>query len=150
LVGCCVVVLCLVVCLVLLCRSVASPCHVALCCVVTSCRHDTLSRCLVVLSSLASLLCHAPSRISSHQLCSVGCCVVALRLVVASPCASCRCDLLSYRLLLSVVVLRLFTTSRHVFFFAGSGLVGCCISCPQPLVARCHFNIDLPSLFISG
>jgi hypothetical protein len=100
-VGCCIVMLCLVVRVVPLRRSVASPCHVALRCVVTSRRHDTSSRRLVVLSRLASSLRRAPLRISSHLLCSVGCCVVALRLVLASPRASRRRDLPLCRSLLS-------------------------------------------------
>ncbi len=90
LIGCCIVVLCLVVCIVLLHRSIALPRHVALRCVVTSCRHNTSSRRLVVLSRLALSLCCAPLRISSHLFFLVGCCVVALHLILASPHAS-RC-----------------------------------------------------------
>jgi hypothetical protein len=53
--------------------------------VITSRCHNTSSRLLVVLSCLASSLSQAPLRISSHPLCAVGCCIVALRLVLASP-----------------------------------------------------------------
>ena len=93
-----------VICVVLLHRFDASPCHYALCCVVTSRRHNTSSCRLVVLSRLASSLRCAPLHISSHLLCLVGCCVVALRLVLASPRASHCHDLPLCCLLLSCCV----------------------------------------------
>jgi hypothetical protein len=68
LVGCCIVVLCLVVRVVPLRRSVASPCHVALHCVVASRSHDTPSRHHVVLSlHCGSLSQHVAScHVASH------------------------------------------------------------------------------------
>jgi hypothetical protein len=100
-VGCCIGVLCLIVHVLLLHHSVTSPCHVALYCVVVSHRHDMSFHRLIVLSHLASSLHHAPLLISSHPLCSVGCCVVALPLVLTSPCTSRRRDLPLCRSLLS-------------------------------------------------
>ena len=143
LVGCCVFVLCLVVCAVPLRRSVALLHHFELCCVVTSCHHNTLSCRLVVLSCLASLLRCAPLRILSHLLCSVDGCAVALHLVVASSHGSHCCNLLLYLLLLPLHCV-LLSCPIALFFVARSGLVGCCVSCPQPLVARCHINVDAP------
>ena len=104
LVGCCIVVLCLVICVVPLHCLDASPHHFALRCVVTSRRHNTSSCCLVVLSRLASALRRAPLRISSHLFFLVGCCVVALRLVLAFPRVSRRRDLPLCRLLLPCFV----------------------------------------------
>jgi hypothetical protein len=113
-VGCCIVVLCLVICVVPLHCFDALPCLFALRCVVTSRRHNSSSCRLVVLSRLASLLRRAPLRISSHLLCLVGCCIVALRLVLASPCASRRPDLPLCRSLLSCCVSsRQRIASRH-------------------------------------
>jgi hypothetical protein len=99
--SCCVSSFALSHCIVPSCRHATLRCVRSSPLVVTTRRHDTSSRRLVVLSRLASSLRRAPLRISSHLLCSVGCCVVALRLVLASPRASRRRDLPLCRSLLS-------------------------------------------------
>ncbi len=103
-------------------RCVAMPLCAALRRHVSLSRLVVTTRRLVVLSCLASSLHRAPLRISSHMLCLFGCCVVALRLVLASPCTSlvatshcvARCCCVMSRLI--VAFFRLIITSRGVVF----------------------------------
>jgi hypothetical protein len=111
--------LCCVLLLTLSCCIIPPRRHTTLCCAVlhhnpSSSQHDVSSSRCIVLS-----LCRAPLCISSHPLCLVGCCVVALRLVLASPRASCRRDLPLCCLLLLCCVLSLcliISFGRQVWF----------------------------------
>jgi hypothetical protein len=101
---------CCVSSIALSCCVISSRRHVTLCCVASSCLVVMSSCHLVVSSHLASSLRCAPLHISSHSLCSVGCCVVTLHLVHASPRMSRHRDLHLCRSLLS----RCVSSRRHI------------------------------------
>ena len=129
------VVLCLVAHIVLLHHSAASPHHVVLCCIIPH-RHNMMSRRLVVLSCR----CVAPPCASHHTRfvwlvvaslrCALSLLPLARPVVATCHCVACCCCVASCLCVSSSV------------FAVRSGLVGCCVSCPQPLIARRHVNVD--------
>ncbi len=110
-------------------------CCVVLCAVLS--RHVSLSWHVIT----SSRHCVAPPCASHHTrfvwlvVASLRCALslFPLERLVARCCRVASCH---------VVSLHLVITSRRAVFVGGSGLVGYCASCPQPLVARCHVDVD--------